>query len=672
MTRSRSRAARRKAGAGRLTPRRRALFFAVTIAFPLLLFVIAEGALRLFGYGPNLALFDTEVLAGKPYLVMNPAVKGRYFSRVAFNPSTSPDYFAAPKPPGTFRIFCLGGSTTVGYPYWYNGSFSSFLRDRLRRLFPDRRIEVVNLGMTATNSFTVNDMARELPAFEPDLLVVYDGHNEFYGALGVASNESPGRARWVSRLLLRLVRWKTFLLLRDLYGALRGSIAAPGAPEAGETMMERLASGQLVPYGGDLYRAGLATYAANLEELRDIAAGVPVLLGSQVSNLRDLFPFVSAHAPDTPAEDSARCAQLLAAGRDRMHAGDFAAAAEHFRSAAALDTQFAAAHYGLARCLDTLGADRDAERAYLLARDMDQLRFRMSSDFNATMRISCTSGRIIFVDHEAVFRAASPDSLIGGSLLVEHLHPNARGYFLMARAYARAMAGAGILAPQDAWRERDTLDEHHLWEDRPLTELDERIAARRTEILTSGWPFREGAPEVDAVGPADTLGEIAEKVTRGRWNWLQAHNAAAAWYLERGDLRRAEREYRTIINQLPLLDAAPYLTLAKLYIDTGRFRDAEEMLTGSLTVKPTILAYRALGDIALRSGRPGAAVDFYDRTFTFPQSPPEQVENGHLLALACAGAGDTARARAALLKVLAIRPDHRPAAELLARLGPAR
>ncbi len=67
-----------------------------------------------------------------------------------------------PKPAGTYRIFCLGGSTTVGFPYWYNGSFPSFLRDRLRRTFPERSIEIINLGMTATNSYTVVDMVRDV------------------------------------------------------------------------------------------------------------------------------------------------------------------------------------------------------------------------------------------------------------------------------------------------------------------------------------------------------------------------------------------------------------------------------------------------------------------------------------------------------------------------------
>ena len=154
-----------------------------------------ELILRSVNYGPDLSLFATEVIGGRAYYIMNPDVKARYFTQVEFSPTTSADYFPVEKQEGTFRIFCLGGSTTVGFPYGYAGSFPLHLRERLRRMFPDRNIEVINLGMTATNSFTALDLATELPAYDPDLIVVYDGHNEFYGALGVASRESVGQSR---------------------------------------------------------------------------------------------------------------------------------------------------------------------------------------------------------------------------------------------------------------------------------------------------------------------------------------------------------------------------------------------------------------------------------------------------------------------------------------------
>ncbi len=91
-----------------------------------------------------------------------------------------------------------------------------------------------------------------------------------------------------------------------------------------------------------------------------------------------------------------------------------------------------------------------------------------------------------------------------------------------------------------------------------------------------------------------------------------------------------EREYRAIINQLPFVDVQPYLKLAHLLLVQSRTDELRDVLEQSLQVEPTILAYRALGDIALRSKNPRQAAVYYERTFSFSQTPAEQAENGTL------------------------------------------
>ncbi len=88
------------------------------------------------------------------------------------------------------------------------------VKDRLVTLFPDRNFEVVNLGMTAVNSYTMLDFTREILEYELDLILIYCGHNEFYGALGIASAEHLGRSRWLVKTHLNLQKLKTFWLVR--------------------------------------------------------------------------------------------------------------------------------------------------------------------------------------------------------------------------------------------------------------------------------------------------------------------------------------------------------------------------------------------------------------------------------------------------------------------------
>jgi Tetratricopeptide repeat len=642
-----------------------------TLLIPLLFFVSLELGLRLISYGPDLSLFTTETIAGSDYLVVNAHVKSRYFNKFEFNPSTSPDYFSAEKPEGKFRIFCLGGSTTVGYPFWFNGSFSSFLRDRLRRLFLGRHIEIINCGMTATNSFTALDMAREITAYEPDLIIDYDGHNEFYGALGVASHESFVSSRWMTNLYLRLIHFRTFLLLRNTVTHIAGLFTSTGERPAG-TMMEKLARDRYIPYDSPLYRQGLDTWRQNIRDLIALfrERNIPVIFGTQVSNLRDLPPFVSGFRDGHTSTESSDFTRAFGLGRQLYREGRIDSALIWFRSAAAVDSFHAGVQYMIARCLDSLGYDGVAQVHYVRARDLDLLRFRTSSDFNnVLLEENGVDSHLRTVDMERLFRNQSPDSLIGNTLILEHLHPNSRGYFLLAKGYADAMREMGVPASEQEWRERDTIPDDILWEERSLTSLDERIADRRTQILTSGWPFQSQFPTVAPADEHDTLAIIVEHVTRGEWNWKQAHEAAADYHLTRGEIADAAKEFEVIINQLPRYDVQSYLRLARLDLFLNRPEAAREQLLASVSIEPTILAYRALGDLALQSNHPAEAAPYYEKMSSFPQSASEKAENDYLLGLAYAESGQKERAIAQIVRVLNINPDFRPAIELLTRLN---
>jgi tetratricopeptide (TPR) repeat protein len=624
----------------------------------------------LFNYGPDLSLFKIETVGGKSYYTMNPSVKNRYFSRIDFIPDPSPEYSLVSKPAGTFRIFCLGGSTTVGYPYWYNGAFSSFLRDRLKALFPDRSIEIVNVGMTATNSYTVLDLSKDLIKYEPDLFLVYDGHNEFYGALGVASNERGASTRWMTLLRLRLVHLRTFQLVGNVISGLLGMFGkGPIDYSSRATMMEQVARGENVPYGSDTYVQALAVFRQNLEELADLCRThrIPLILGTQVSNLRDQFPFISNNSPRISQQQRSQFQQLCSSGLELQSKGLLDSAIALFRSAIALDSLYADAHYRLAQCLDAEGRKREACPEYILARDYDELRFRTDSRFNNLIRSMEDHEHCFVADIETVFKSLSQDSLIGHNLIFEHLHPIAQGHFLMAKEYARLMRDHGLLATSEEWVRHDTVTDDFLWKHRHLTDVDEFLAARKTELLSSAWPFRNQSQVVVPIQETDTLRFIAEQATRNQIGWVTAHERAAEYYLRRGDYTDAEKEYETIINQLPL-DVAAYLKLARLYFDQKAFSKAEAVLLASLQIEQTPVAYRALGDIYLKQGKSENAIRYYEELTRFPEDPAAAPENAYVLALAYLISEKPEPAIRILERTVNRYPAYKPAKELLSRV----
>ena len=210
--------------------------FASPLLSPIVLVLFFEGALRRVDCGGDTSLFVPTSGEHEGFYSINPDVGRRYFSV----PTPRENLFLQHKPADTYRILALGGSTIAGFTCGDNLSFTRTLYHRLLDAFPTRRIEMVNTGMSATSTHTLLDFMDEILEHEPDALLIYTGHNEFYGALGVASVESLGRFCWAIKLFLKLQHFRTFQLLRDcvLTVTAATTIASTSDPPADEVFSE--------------------------------------------------------------------------------------------------------------------------------------------------------------------------------------------------------------------------------------------------------------------------------------------------------------------------------------------------------------------------------------------------------------------------------------------------
>ena len=110
---------------------------------------------------------------------------------------------AVPKPPGVFRILCVGGSTTEEGET-NETSYPNLLEARLNAHFPGHMIDVVNCGITGLNTVKEKMRLPDYFALGPDLLVLYNGVND------LCHERFP---RWVHAVsgLKKLVRRSRFL-----------------------------------------------------------------------------------------------------------------------------------------------------------------------------------------------------------------------------------------------------------------------------------------------------------------------------------------------------------------------------------------------------------------------------------------------------------------------------
>jgi len=183
----------------RFSARKRRVFGLLALLLPLLLVILAEAALRLAGYGgyPS-TMRRVGPVAGGELVITDHEGAVSYFFANKERPGYNDQYsFLHPKPTNTFRVFLVGESAMKGYPQPRNLASSAFLQAMLQEAWPDRRVEVINLGTTAVASYPVLGMMTEALDYEPDLIIVHTGHNEFFGTYGVASIGQAGAKPWM-------------------------------------------------------------------------------------------------------------------------------------------------------------------------------------------------------------------------------------------------------------------------------------------------------------------------------------------------------------------------------------------------------------------------------------------------------------------------------------------
>jgi tetratricopeptide (TPR) repeat protein len=267
-------------------------------------------------------------------------------------------------------------------------------------------------------------------------------------------------------------------------------------------------------------------------------------------------------------------------------------------------------------------------------------------------------------DIEAAFKSLSQDSLIGRNLIIDHLHPNSRGYYILAKEYAQVMRASGLFATRQEWNSADTLNEEELWKNRYVTDLDEQMAIQSIKVITSGWPFKTQSATIEFIPPTDSLDWIAQSLAVGKLGWMDAHMQAISYYRQRGNWTNVEWEYKTIVNMYPHL-IEPYLNLASMYFQQRRFDEMKTILLRSLIIEPTLQAYKALGHIMLDKGDPVDALKYFEKMDNFVQDPNEKLQNGYVISFAYAKAGEFQKSKARLTAILKTRPDFQPALQLL-------
>lgn len=551
-----------------LSTPKKVLFRIIMVSLPIIVLLLIEIGLRVFNYGGNLDLFVLQKTGDVSEYVLNKDFTKRYFFQKGIKtPIPLSQRFSADKDSLTYRIFCLGASTVQGFPYPPNAGFPATLENVLSTLHTDRNVEVVNCGITAITSFSVLDMSEEvLEKYQPDLLVVYTGQNEFYGVFGQASRLSLFEKRTLLRLFLKLQHSKLFLLTRNIVNSLFGRDITDEPLNHHETLMGLIAKDVGIKLNDEIVRETEDSYKKNIEDIIVEAKNhnTDIIICNLVTNL-DFAPFASFHSSNFSGKDSVLWSELIKKADLLEREGSNKEAIDLYLQALKIDPSYADTHYKVGKCFYATQNYELAKKHFKLAGDFDVIRFRAPSSFNRILKEVCKEYKVPLADIEEGFSRISSHGLIGNELLFEHLHPNWKGHLEIAKSISRVMAANGLI--KKSWDWTKNLSDSVYYTMSNLTDLDQEVANYNLFQLTSYWPFNSShrSDNYVRVGNEETEGLTKSYLTNGEeWSFVGLHIKYGLYLQEAKRLNEALAEYKAAIAIEPSTEA--YNRLGRVYM----------------------------------------------------------------------------------------------------------
>jgi len=444
----------------------RDLSLAKKIAFSLsttiAILALVEFALSLAGIEPVTKLDDPFVGFSNQLPLVESSVdsQGHAIMSVAKNKTHwfNNQSFPSKKPPNTFRIFCLGGSTTYGHPYWDPTSYSRWLRELLPLVDPSQNYEVINLGGISYASYRVANVMEEMTQYEPDLFIVYSVHNEFLERRTYAAmfDQSPIMLQLESALSKTRIWSMMDRVLRNRAQQDPKVLAKDKKVDVLPAEVDEILNHTIGPVDyhrdADWKSKVLNHYEFNLNRMVQIArqSGAKILFLTPASNEKNCSPFKSELDQNLSDADRQQVQSLLRQAYTEETDDNPDKAIELLQAAILIDVESAELHYRLGKLQFSQRQFSQAMASFRRALNEDVCPIRAVDGITAAIRRVAERQNVSVVDFEAKLRALCLQqhghSILGDEYFMDHVHPSVEVHQQMARWILQSLQETKMVA----------------------------------------------------------------------------------------------------------------------------------------------------------------------------------------------------------------------------------
>lgn len=584
------------------------IFWLIAVALPFLFFVLLEFGLRGIGYGKSISLF-IENPSAKGYMLPRPDVVKRYFhdDENAPNVTIETNFFKKQKPEHGIRVFVQGGSTAAGFPYGYSTSIAGMLDYRLKQTFPERDVEVINTALSAVNSYTVLDFVDEIIEQKPDAVLIYAGHNEYLGILGVGSAYTAANSRAATLMYLKLKDLRIFQLLQQVYSLFSASELHSAPDSQSRTVMAKVAKHKNIAMDSDMFQQGAEQFEQNMQLVlaKYRKAGIPVLISTIASNLSHQPPFSSVPVTNDLVD-------IVKQGAEKLSVDDVTKLEQYVSTSSNADIHFLLAQYYL-----NSGRPDQAKFHFELAKEHDLLRFRAPEVQNRTIRQLAEQEGVYLVDSLANLERAAPSNIIGDTLMIEHLHPTIKGYAVISDSFYKAIEDSGVLGEFTR-----NVSDFSAYKELPIFAAEKYWGEAKIAGLMADYPFTD-KPQTPVFKPiknwSDKLGFAAYKKQA---SWLQIAQTSLQYAQQQGDTITQLKAVKLLSDAIPNDANLAYQAGTEL-IKLGRAIEAPRYLKRTLAQEPqNTNAMLALAHAYVQQKKYKVSLNYLDKVLALQPDNP--------------------------------------------------
>ena len=515
--------------------------------------------------------------------------------------------FPGEKAGNSYRIFCMGGSTTHGRPFYDPVSFCGWLRTYLKTADPTRNWEVINAGGVSYASYRVAKLMKEFRQYQPDLFIVYTGQNEFleersYGDL----MKLPG---WVINLNASLSGTRTYTGMKHVIDTLRpGTVTQAQQGTILEGDVDEILNHSVGPesyHRDETLRQQIIThFRLNMMRMASLArdAGADIIFVQPAINIKDMSPFKSEHRDGLGADELKQWDTLYRRAGTLQEEGSYREALTLYRQALVIDDRYAELHYRSGQVHFELGEYAKAETAFRRAVEEDIAPLRVLGSMQRIIEEVAASEGIPLVDFPSIIRTAYRDNyehtIFGKEYFRDHVHTGMEGYRLLGLALFEQLVRQEIATPDASWDEA----RRELLEQEVIAGLEPGFEGRAALMLGKVFEWAGKLDEAYAqftrafeiLGPHPMIYERLAKSS-----FLRGKYAASARYL---------RESLERYDDIP----GVHLNLARILGIQGKTDEAIEHCRAEIDLDPSShAAHAGLATLLEFKGDYTAALEHY-------------------------------------------------------------